>query len=213
MYTLIYDILVTSDFDDVGCVLFCDAAFTSIKLFRALYKRGIYAVGPINAKKPEKGAGGNNWPHQKFKPSDTEYLGRGWDKTAFSKIDGGGWIQATVWRDNKFVKLLNTVYIVDGVETVLRWVKRAADYLTVSARLVIKKYQEHMGHVDRVDKNVSLCGIRLRRCKNRYHRHLFLWLLAAVAFNNVFILFMLIYPATDELKQRWESNGFGFKHW
>jgi hypothetical protein len=213
MFNLIYNILVTPEFNNIGCVMFCDAAFTSIKLFRALYKRGIYAVGPINAKKPDKGAGANSWPHQQFKSSDTEYLARGWDKTAFSRIDGGGWIQATVWRDNKFVKLLNTVYIVDGVETVTRWVKRAADYLTVSARLVVKMYQHHMGHVDRVDKNVALCVIRLRRCKNRYHRHLFLWLLAAVAFNNVLILFLIIFPDVEALMKQWENNDFGFKHW
>ena len=193
--------------------MFCDAAFTSINLFRKLFKRGIYAVGPINAKKPEKGADGNSWPHQQFKTGDTEYLARGWDRTAFSRIDGGGWIQATVWRDNKFVKLLNTVYIVDGVETVTRWVKQASDYLTVNARLVVKKYQHHMGHVDRVDKNVALSCIRMRRCKHRYHRHLFLWLIAAVGFNNVLILFMLIFPAAETLKQEWEKNGFGFKHW
>ena len=213
MYTLIHDILVTSGFDNIGCVMFCDAAFTSISLFRKLFKRGIYAVGPINAKKPDKGADGNSWPHQQFKSGDTEYLARGWDRTAFSPIDGGGWIQATVWRDNKFVKLLNTVYIVDGVESVTRWVKSAADYLTVNARLVVKKYQHHMGHVDRVDKNVALSCIRLQRCKNRYHRHMFLWLLAAVGFNNVLVLFMLIFPAAEELKKEWEHNGFGFKHW
>ena len=91
------------------------------------------------------------------------------------------------------MKLLNTVYIVDGVESVCRWVKTAAKYVTVSARLVLKKYQEHMGHVDRCDKNVALSAIGLKRCKLRYHRQLFLWLIALVAFNNVFILFMIIF--------------------
>ena len=132
-------------------------------------------------------------PHQKFKSGDTEYLARGWDRVAYSKLDNGGWLQATVWRDNKFVKMLNTVYVVSGVRTVQRWVKTASSYLTISARLVLKKYQKHMGHVDRVDKNVALAAIRLHRCKLRYHRQLFFWLLAAVAFNNVLVLFMLIF--------------------
>lgn len=108
MYTLINDMLLTPIFDNAGCIVFCDAAFTSLKLFRQLHTRGIYAVGPMNAKKPEKGGGKNSWPHQNFKTGDVEYLGRGWDRTAFSELDGGGYIQATVWCDNKFVKLLNT---------------------------------------------------------------------------------------------------------
>ena len=100
----------------------------------------------MNAVKPEKGGGPNSWPHQTFKTGDTEYLARGWDRTAFSKIEDGGWIQATVWRDNKFVKLLNTVYIIDGMDAVTRWIKTASDYVVVSARLVLKMYQKHMGH-------------------------------------------------------------------
>ena len=213
MYKLINDVLVTPIFDHCGCIIFCDAAFASIKLFRQLHTRGIYAVGPMNAAKPEKGANGDSWPHQTFKKGDAEYLGRGWDRTAYSKLDGGGWIQATVWRDNKFVKLLNTVYIVDGVQSVQRWVKTAAQYITIGARLVLKMYQQHMGHVDRMDKNVALCGIRLRRCKHRYHRQMFLWLIAAVAFNNVFVLFMMIFPLASELKAKHEKNGFGWKHY
>ena len=60
MYTLINDILVTPIFDNCGCIVFCDAAFTSIKLFRQLHTRGIFAVGPMNANKPEKGGNGNS---------------------------------------------------------------------------------------------------------------------------------------------------------
>lgn len=213
MYTLINNLLLTYIFNNAGCIVFCDAAFTSLRLFRQLYSRGIYAVGPINAKKPEKGGGKNSWPHQNFKKGDVEYLARGWDRTAFSKLDGGDYIQATVWRDNKFVKLLNTVYIVDGVETVTRWIRSARDYAVVSTRLVLKMYQRHMGHVDRVDKNVALSAIRLRRCKKRYHRHLFLWLIASVGFNNVLVLFCLLYPMVEILMKKQEASGFGWKHW
>ena len=213
MYKLIHDTLVTPIFNGVGCIMFCDAAFTSIRLFRSLHRRGIYAVGPMNAVKPEVGADGNNWPHQSFKKGDTEYLARGWDRTAYSKLESGGWIQATVWRDNKFVKLLNTVYIMTGMSSVTRWMRAAGGFVTVSARVVLKQYQKHMGHVDRVDKNVALSSIRLLRCKLRYHRQLFLWLIAAVGFNNVLILFIMLYPLAAELQKQHESSGFGFKHW
>ena len=63
-----------------------------------------------------------------------------------------------------------------------------------------------------MDKNVALSGIRLRRCKNRYHRHIFFWLIAAVVVNNIFILFGLLFPLVDELKEKYEGNGFGWKH-
>ena len=165
MYRLINDVLMLEIFDNRGCVLFCDAAFTSVKLFRQLAKRGIGAVGPINASKPEKGGNQNSWPHQKFKKTDTEYLSRGWDRTAYTQLDSGGWMQATVWRDNKFVQLLNTCYIVAGREHCTRWEKMQGKYLSVPTRLVHVKYQKHMGHVDRVDKNVTLTSIRLLRCK------------------------------------------------
>ena len=59
MYKLIFETLL---FDNIwnfcNAIVFCDAAFTSISLFRDLYeKRGIYVVGPINAGKPKCGGG------------------------------------------------------------------------------------------------------------------------------------------------------------
>ena len=80
MYRLIYETLLgDAMWNFIGVVLFCDAAFTSTKLFRELFeKRSISAVGTINASMPEKGGNGNSWPHQKFKTQDTQYLPRGW---------------------------------------------------------------------------------------------------------------------------------------
>ena len=193
--------------------MFCDTAFTSIKLFRKLHQRGIAAVGPINAQKPNKGGNANSWPHQKYKKGDVEYLPRGWDRTAYSKMNNGGWIQATVRRDNEFVKLLNTCYIVDGVEYVTRWVKAAGSYASIPTRLVLKMYQRHMGHVDRCDTNVALCGIGLRHCSRRYHRQIFMWFLASIGFNNVLVLFLILFPLAAELAKAQDKGGFGFKHW
>ena len=123
MYRLIYDtLLAESIWDHANATIFCDAAFTSIKLFKDLHnKRGINAVGPINASKPAKGAGPNSWPMQKFKKTDTNYLPRGWDRVAFTKLQRGGWMQSVTWRDNKFVKLLSTVFISNAKSTVLRY--------------------------------------------------------------------------------------------
>jgi len=123
MYRLIYDtLLFESIWDFSNITLFCDAAFTSIRLFRDLFnKRGINAVGPINASKPAKGGGPTSWPFQKFKSSDTKFLPRGWDRLAFTQLQRGGWLQALTWRDNKFVKLLASVFISASKVSVLRY--------------------------------------------------------------------------------------------
>ena len=104
----------------------------------------------------------------------SSYLCRGWHRTAYTKLENGGWMQTTVRRDNKFVQLFNTVYIVAGCEVCTRWERQRREYLTVPTRLVHKMYQKHMGHVDRVDKNVALSDIRLRHCSRQYHRSFFL---------------------------------------
>ena len=77
---------------------------------------------------------------------------------------------------------------------------------------MIVKYQKHMEHVDRVDKNVILTLIRLMHCVKRYHRALSMWLLAAVGFNNVLVLFLLLFPLATELQKKWNKNVTGFKH-
>lgn len=124
MYRLIFEtLLFDTIWDFANVTVFCDAAFTSIPLFRDLHdKRGISAVGPINATKPSKGGGVNSWPLQQFKQTDTRYLVRGWDQLAFTKLERGGWLQALTWRDNKFVKMLSSVFLVNELCTVLRCV-------------------------------------------------------------------------------------------
>ena len=95
MYRLIYTTLLESTlWDNRNVVVFFDVAFTSAKLLRDLYnKRGIHAVSPVNASKPDKGGGPNSWPHQTFKSSHTKFLNRGWDRVALSPLDGNGWMQ------------------------------------------------------------------------------------------------------------------------
>ena len=84
--------------------------------------------------------------------------------------------------------------------------------MSVLARLVIYMYQKHMGHVDRMDKNVALSRLRLKRCMKRYHRAIFVWYLAIIL-NNVMVLFLALFDNTDELQKSKENSGVGFKHW
>ena len=95
MYRLIYDHLFDEDkWDHCNVTMFCDNAFTSIKLFRDLYNnRGISAVGPIKASRPAKGGDENSWPHQKFKPEHKQYFVRGWDRISYQKLLRGGCLQ------------------------------------------------------------------------------------------------------------------------
>ena len=67
-----------------------------------------------------------------------------------------------------------------------------------------------MGHVDRVDKNVSLSRLRLKRCIKRYHRALFVWYIAVVL-NNIIVLFALLFNGINEFMK--SKKRIGYKHW
>ena len=84
--------------------------------------------------------------------------------------------------------------------------------MKVFARLVIVMYQTHMGHVDRMDKNVALSRLRLKRCMKRYHRAIFVWYLAVIL-NNVMVLFAALCCDATKLQKSKEASGVGYKHW
>ena len=103
-------------------------------------------------------------------------------------------------------------YIVHVPLSSSRWVRSAGKRIPMLARLVICMYAIHMGYVDRVDKNVALSRLRLKRCMKRYHRAIFVWFLAII-FNNVMVLFALLFSDVEELAKAKEASGIGFKHW
>lgn len=218
MYHLIFVVLLcSSDFDHRGCVLFCDAAFTSLKLFSDLFtKRGIRAVGPINLGKGVANNTADTWPFQPFTKQHGEYLWRGWDRVAYKKLTSTppGYLQALVWKDNKFVTILATCYIEAAKKKCKRWIRALKRYDdNVVVRLCLILYAVHMGHVDRCDKNIALSKIKPRRCKKRYHRAVFYWLLAAVGFNNVLAVFMALFPNAQEFEKKQNRGSIGFKYW
>ena len=218
MYYLIFVVLMCSAaFDNRGCILFCDAAFTSLRLFEDLWvKRKIMAVGPINLGKGVKNNNANTWPFQAYKQSDGEYLWRGWDRVAYKKLtrsSPAGCMQALVWKDNKFVTMLSTCYVEEAKHTCSRWIRALGKYTDVVVRLCLIFYAKHMGHVDRCDKNVSLSKIKPRRCKKRYHRCIFYWLLASVGFSNTLAVFMCLFPNATAFEKKTNSGSIGFKYW
>ena len=121
-------------------------------------------------------------------------------------------MQALVWRDNKFVTLLSTVYIGNPVKLeVKRWEKETRSYRQVEARLAVKAYRDSMPFVDQGDRNSSHFDIFAAKCKRRYHRRPFQWMLSFVGLNNVLSLFDLIFPGAEKLKKKWNHNGLGYK--
>lgn len=92
----------------------------------------------------------------------------------------------------------------------LRWVRSFRKKNPIAARFIIAMYQKHMGYVDRLDKNVSLSRIRLKRCMRRYHRAVFMWYLAIIL-NNVMVLFGLLFVDIEAFKK--SKARLGYKHW
>ena len=87
-------------------------------------KRGIYAVGPCKAKRPDKKAGAASWPFQAYEKSDLQFLPRGWRRTCSQVLEGGRELCASVWKDNKAVTLLFTAFLSPAEVFVPRWVGR-----------------------------------------------------------------------------------------
>lgn len=178
-----------------------------------VHKRGIKAVGPVNARKPKSGGHSNSWSLQNLEYKHTAYLPRGWYRTAYSPIDGGGWLQALVWRDSKFVKMLSTVHIYDKTPCkVLRWVRAVGEKVPVDTLPVVPAYQRGMPNVDHYDKFVGGTGMRLRKCKQRYHRSPFIHALAGIGVNNTLRLFMSIRPDSSVLKKKRRVVGLDFTY-
>ena len=67
-----------------------------------------------------------------------------------------------------------------------------------------------MGHVDRVDKNIALMRVRLKRCIRRYHRAIYAWYLCLIL-NNVIVLFDLLVVEAAELRR--SKQGMGYRHY
>jgi hypothetical protein len=67
--------------------------------------------------------------------------------------------------------------------------------------------------VDYMDKVVSFARIRLKRCKKRYHRAIFLWHLSVVGFHNTKIVWEILL-GEEVVKELEKKHGrFGFSHW
>lgn len=80
--------LIRKAFDGTGCTVYTDKAFTTIKLARALAKRGIGLVGMIRAARPKKMPRGfeHYWPFRAYATSERESVARGWARRAYCAL-------------------------------------------------------------------------------------------------------------------------------
>ena len=91
-----------------------------------------------------------------------------------------------------------------------RWIRASKKREPILARLAIQMYQKWMGLVDRLDKNVALSRLRLKRCIKRYHRAIFVWYLATML-NNIMVLFEMFIVDPEKFKK--SKSRIGYKHW
>jgi len=191
-----------------------DKAFTSIRLFRALFQRGIRGLGMVKAKKPKAMPRGASqyWPLPNLSKDEVEDLEPGWLRRAYTPV-GDGFICAEAWRDNRLVTMLSTAYSSELLEKVRRWSRAAGDKETRTCSIPLKKYTVFMGGVDRFNAQLARCNLRMLHCPRRYHRNLFFgWHLAGVGVCNVRCQFNALYPEVAELRKEKEST-VGYSWW
>ena len=109
--------LIRAAFDGTFCTVYTDKAFTTIRLARALAKRGIGLIGMVRgATRPKsmpRGAG-HYWAFRGYAKSEGDGLSRGWARRAYctlTEAHGRAWqLMAETWLDSTFVTMLSTAW-------------------------------------------------------------------------------------------------------
>lgn len=180
-----------------------DSFFSPYKIFVHLYERSISCGGPVKGKRPDKenARKDHSWPFQTYTTYDTRFIPKGWKRVAWQKVKSGAkwfWVQASVWYDTKIVKKLSTTFM-DEDAHVNRWVHSERQRKSRSTTRSQKEYGDKMDAVDRADCNMAYFKIGSGKCKKRFHRTIFFWVVSAVL-HNVFVA--LEYYLGDE---KWEQ--------
>jgi hypothetical protein len=185
------DRLITNDFDDTGACVYTDKAFTSIKLARLLAKRRLAIVGMLRTLgRPKVRPRGNAeyWPFRHYSKAEMDLYIRGFRREAHTAVESGDikWLNAQLWKDAKWVTLITTTFFSTVPERVQRWEKSERCRVPVECSTAVKRYNKFMGAVDQFNKELAKTHMAMGRCKQRFHRSLFLgWLLPAVGVVNV----------------------------
>ena len=215
-----------SKFDGTFACLYSDKAFTSFKLAKMLAARKTYLLGMLRTSgrpKPtsmplgEVDADGaaNYWPFRGYSKKELEEWERGYARRAYTKLKAGDidWLMTELWRDARWVTLLGTAYMSEEETTVRRWVKEHGERREFKCSEALLRYNKYMGAVDQFNKMLAATRMGMGRCKQRFHRALFLgWLLPAVGVVNVRTAFCeLVKTKFGGAALASITNGHGFK--
>ena len=101
-----------------------------------------------------------------------------------------------------------------------RWTHEAFTRLPRNCSATLARYAKMMGGVDRFNRALAGTRMAMGRCKQRYHRALFLgWLLPAVGVLIVMVIFVALWPKDElvDLKKSRRCLGrcptLGFNRW
>ena len=197
------DRLISPELNDTGMAVYTDKAFTSMKLARLLAKRRIAIVGMLRtAGRPKNRPNGDGhyWPFRHYSKAELDAHTKGYQREAHVALEAGDikWLKAELWRDAKWVTLISTSFFSAARHEVRRWDKSKGDRMPVKCSLALKRYNKFMGAVDQFNKELAKTHMQMGRCKQRFHRSLFLgWLLPAVGVVNVRTAFCEI------VKEKW----------
>jgi len=218
VHNLVCGTLLPADFDNNDHVLVVDNYFVGVKLFVDLAKRAIYAVGTSKLVRPANVTDGS-WPFQTYAKTLMERVDRGWRRIARYVIPGmetdDHTIQASVWRDNKFVQMLSICFNVDDPVRVRRWDGSSADRSWYSGLLPHYIYQKYMAAIDRIDRVIANLRLGLHHCQRRFQRSVFFWQSSGIT-NNSFVQLEAVMPAElyANVKKHFDGgSSVGFTNW
>jgi hypothetical protein len=106
------------------------------------------------------------------------------------RAEGLRWLKAELWKDARWVTLIATSFHSSAATEVRRWDPSKRERVPIPASKTVQRYNKFMGAVDQFNKLLAATCMVMGRCKQRFHRALFLcWLLPAVGVVNVRIAF------------------------
>lgn len=178
-----------------------DNLFTGIPALLQLKSLGYNGTGTIRENRLPDGC------PLKQKKKETKKLGRGFmTGKSVNALD----IHVTKWVDNSVVTVASSVYGMNPVTTALRYSSAEQKKVEVSRPLVVAKYNQCMGGVDRMDENISLYRIGIHGKK--WWSCIFTWMIDA-SIQNAWQLHRVAHPEMPQLDFRREIALFYCRHY
>ncbi len=181
-----------------------DNLFTGIPALLQLKALGYNGTGTIRENRIPNGC---PLKQNKKAKNETKKLGRGF--MAGKSVDGLD-IHLTKWVDNSVVSVASTVYGMKPITKALRYSSDEQKKVEVPRPLVVAKYNQHMGGVDRMDQNISLYRIGIHGKK--WWSCIFTWMID-VAIQNAWQLHRVAHPEMPQLDFRREITLFYCGHY